>query len=47
MNTSILDAIYRNKKRDRVVPADAMNRMIEAYQPVEDSEGFDYVWRVD
>lgn len=47
MNTSVLDAIYRNKKRDRVVPADAMNRMIKAYQPVEDSEGFDYVWRVD
>ena len=47
MNTSMLDAVYRNKKRNRVVPADAMNRMIEAYQPVEDSEGFDYVWRVD
>lgn len=46
MNTSILDAIYRNKKRDRIVPAYAMNRMIEAYQPVEDSEGFDCVWRV-
>lgn len=47
MNTSILDAIYRNKKRDRVVPADAMSRMINAFQPVEDNEGFDYVWKVD
>lgn len=47
MNTPVLDAIYRNKKRDRVVPADAMNRMIKVYQSVEDSEGFDYVWRVD
>lgn len=46
MNTSVLDAIYRNKKRDRVVPADAMNRMIEAYQPVGDDEGFDGIWRV-
>ena len=47
MNTSILDSIYRNKKRDRVVPEYAMNRMIDAYQPVEDDEGFDCIWRID
>ena len=47
MNTSVLDSIYRNKKRDRVVPSYAMDRMISAYQPVEDDEGFDDIWRID
>ena len=47
MMTPILDSIYRNKKRDRVVPSYAMDRMINAYEPVEDDEGFDDVWRID
>lgn len=47
MNTSVLDSVYRNKKRDRVVPGYAMDRMINAYQPVEDNEGFDCIWRID
>ena len=47
MMTPILDSIYRNEKRDRVVPSYVMDRMINAYQPVEDDEGFDYVWKVD
>ena len=47
MMTSVLDSVYRNKNRDRVVPDYAMDRMINTYQPIEDNEGFDYVWRID
>ena len=45
--TSVKEAIRRNKNRDRVVPEYAMSRMINIYQPVEDDEGFDYIWRID
>lgn len=44
--TPIKEAVRRNKNRDRVVPNYAMERMINAFQPVEDDEGFDDVWRV-
>ena len=47
LTTPIDKAIRRNKKRDRVVPEYAMNRMIDIFQPVEDDEGFDDVWRID
>lgn len=47
LTTPIGKTIRRNRNRDRVVPEYAMNRMINAYEPVEDDEGFDDVWRVD
>lgn len=47
LTTSVKEAIRRNKNRDRVVPNYAMSRMVEAYQPVEDDEGFDCIWKVD
>lgn len=46
LTTPIEKAKYRNKNRDRVVPDYAMNRMIKAFQPVDDDEGFDAVWRI-
>ncbi len=47
LTTPVKEAIRRNKNRDRVVPNYAMSRMIDSYQPVEDNEGFDDVWRID
>lgn len=47
LTTPVEKAIYRNKNRDRVVPNYAMSRMIQSYEPVEDNEGFDCIWRVD
>lgn len=46
LTTPVKEAMRRNKSRDRVVPNYAMNRMIESWEPVEDDEGFDEVWRV-
>lgn len=46
LTTPVDKAIQRNKNRDRVVPNYAMSRMIDSYQPVEDDEGFDYIWRI-
>lgn len=45
--TPIGTAIRRNKNRSRVVPNYAMNRMINAFQPVEDDEGFEDIWVVN
>ena len=47
MTTPVEEAIRRNKNRDRVVPNYAMSRMINSFQPVEDDEGFDDIWRVN
>ena len=46
LTTPVGKAIRRNKNRDRVVPSYAMDRMINSFQPVKNSEGFDEVWRV-
>ena len=46
MKTPIEKAIRRNKNRNRVVPNYAMERMINAFEPVEENEGFDEIWRV-
>jgi len=47
MMTTTEKAVDRNKDRDRVVPDYAMRRMAKMYQPVEDDENFDYIWKVD
>lgn len=47
LNTSIDEAMRRNRERDRVVPNHAMIRMINSYQPVGKDEGFDEIWRID
>lgn len=46
LDTPTEEAKRRNQNRDRVVPEYVMNRMIKWFQPVEDNEGFDVVWRV-
>jgi len=46
MKTPVEKAMRRNKNRDRVVPNYAMERMINAYQPVSEDEGFDEIWKV-
>ena len=46
LTTSIEKAMRRNKNRDRVVPNYAMERMIKAYEPVGEDEGFDEIWQV-
>lgn len=46
LTTPVIESMYRNMKRDRIVPDYAMERMINAFQPVKDDEGFDDVWRV-
>lgn len=46
LTTSVENAMYRNKTRERVVPNYAMERMINMFEPVGNDEGFDDVWRV-
>lgn len=46
MKTSIRESVRRNQSRKRIVPNYAMKRMIQAYEPVTEDEGFDEVWRV-
>ena len=46
MTTSAEKAIRRNNKRNRVVPSYAMERMINAFEPVSKDEGFDEIRKV-
>ena len=46
IDTPAEEAMRRNKNRERVVPDDAMHRMISMYEPVSKDAGFNDIWRV-